>query len=105
MDIQSYSGLLPLGGASALLVYLLRIWLIEQRRYSTDLREREDRWAREREELIANHRADVADHEADYQRHIARLRERVRELEEQLDVARKTIRDLIEHKDVWRDPQ
>lgn len=64
------SSLLPLGGASILLVYLLRVWMVEQRR-----------WADERTAMIEEHRAELADHEADYIRHVNRLRLRISELE------------------------
>lgn len=74
------SSLLPLGGASVLLIYLLRIWMVEQRR-----------WGQERAQLIAEHRSHIADREAEFIRDINRLRARVAELEADNDRLRSNL--------------
>jgi hypothetical protein len=81
MDPASLAQLIPLGGVSVLLLYLLGLVMTER---ST--------WTRERTELISNHieerrqmreqhRIDMANTTADLLTHIDQLRDRVAELE------------------------
>lgn len=70
VEPASVTGLLPLGGSAALLVYLLRVWIVERRT-----------WERDREALVAEHRQDLQEQSVDKDAHIRHLRERVEELE------------------------
>lgn len=87
MDPSVLTGLLPLGGASVLLVYLLQIWLTERKSWNRERQQMYDLWMRERQELIDLHRVDISDRDLDYRSHIAALRDRVRALEEALDLS------------------
>lgn len=78
VDPASFTGLLPLGGSAALLVYLLRVWIVERRT-----------WERDREALIAEHRQDLLEQGIDKDNHIKHLRERVAELEAENRALRK----------------
>jgi hypothetical protein len=80
MDLTALAGLLPLGGASVLLIYMLQIWLTERRSWSRERKMLYEMWIRERQDLIEGHRREVADREHDYQAHVKVLRERLRDL-------------------------
>ena len=82
--------LLPLGGASALLVILLRAILHMQ-----------SQWATERATLIAEHRGELAEQEArhavaraDYERHITMLRDRIESLEDEVKLVRQKLNTI-----------
>jgi hypothetical protein len=62
--------LLPLGGASILMIYLLRVWVAER-----------SMWRRERTELLEEHRKALADRDAECTAHLNYWRGRVKELE------------------------
>lgn len=60
MDLSQLPALMPLGGASVLLVYLLRMIAYER-----------ERWIRERQVLIEEHRAEMALRDVELARHDA----------------------------------
>jgi hypothetical protein len=86
VDPTAVTSLLPLGGASALLIYLLRIWLTERQH-----------WVDERTQLLEDFRQQQEDRDADQARHVNALRARIAELEGEADVMRHHIADLSDH--------
>jgi len=77
MDVSALTGLLPLGGASVLLIYLLQIWLTERKSWQRERAMLYDLWMRERQDLTAAYRKEIADRDSDYQAHIESLRARL----------------------------
>lgn len=75
VDPSSLGELLPLGGASVLLIYLLRVWVGERAA-----------WRAERLELVEEHRKNMAEAEAECERQKAYWQRRTHELETDLQV-------------------
>jgi hypothetical protein len=73
--------LLPMGGAGVLLVYLLRVWLVERRGWLRERAEIQEQNRTERNDLILRHREREAN-DADTIKH---LRDRVHRLEDRTD--------------------
>lgn len=89
-SLDGLSDILPLGGASVLLVYLLRLIGYER-----------SRWIREREELITEFRLDIAARDADIDRrekdheyHMQQWRQRYEELRSDYDRLQAELRHL-----------
>jgi peptidoglycan hydrolase CwlO-like protein len=80
MDLSALSQLLPLGGATLLLMYLIGV-IIQERRQSTVERNSErEQWQRDRAILITEHQTAMAIRDADRDRTIEYLRTRVVDL-------------------------
>lgn len=80
MDLAGLAQLLPLGGATLLLMYLIGV-IIQERRQSTLERSAErEQWQRDRTALIGEHRAAMTARDVDRERTIDYLRTRVVDL-------------------------
>lgn len=90
MDPQALSALVPLGGVTLLLVYLVGTLIADRAQARRD----REMWAREREQMRKNHRADIVAITADRDQQIEFQRERINELESLLRGRRKEDRDL-----------
>ena len=73
--------LMPMGGAGVLLVYLLRVWLVERREWVRERAALQDQNRTERNDLISRHR----EREAIDAATIDHLRDRVHTLEDRTD--------------------
>lgn len=91
MDLSALVQLLPLGGATLLLMYLIGV-IIQERRQSTVERNAErEQWQRDRTSLIAEHRAAATARDVDRERTIEYLRARVVELNREAGEMRASI--------------
>ena len=80
MDLAGLAQLLPLGGATLLLMYLIGV-IIQERRQSTLERTGErEQWHRDRAIMISEHQAAMAVRDQDRERTIEYLRARVVDL-------------------------
>lgn len=80
MDLQALGALVPLGGVTLLLVYLVGTLIADR---AQGRRER-DAWIKEREQMRRDHRADITAVTADLRQQIDFQRDRIGELEGQL---------------------
>lgn len=100
MDLDNLSRLIPLGGVTVLLVYLIGVIVQERRQATNDRRADRTQWQDERAELIAEHRAEMAAGDADRDRTIEYLRGRITELNEEAVQMRARLTKLEEdHQD------
>ncbi len=84
MDLAGLAQLLPLGGATLLLMYLIGV-IIQERRQSTVERNSErEQWHRDRAILITEHQTAMAIRDADRDRTIEYLRARVVDLNKEV---------------------
>lgn len=92
MNFDDLARLIPLGGATFLIVFVLGIVIQERHQWTVDRREMEARHDEEMENLREQHRAALETRDTDAQRTIAYLRKRVEELTEELIEVRAQMR-------------
>lgn len=80
MDLSSLSQLLPLGGATLLLMYLIGVIIAERRQATVERNNEREQWQRDRVQLIAEHRQAMMVRDVDRERTIEYLRGRVVDL-------------------------
>lgn len=91
MNLAGLSQLLPLGGATLLLMYLIGV-IIQERRQSTIERTLErEQWQEDRGRLIQEHEASIERRDIDRERTIQYLRDTVESLQEDAKVMRARI--------------
>lgn len=81
MDLQVLAQLIPLGGVSVLLIYLLGLLMTERASWVRERAVMIDEWNQERARMREEHRSDMARTTEDLSHNIAHLRSRVVELE------------------------
>lgn len=93
MDLASVAQLIPLGGVSVLLIYLLGLLMTERASWVRERAVMIDEWNEERARMRAEHRADMDRATADLNRNLDHLRSRVLELEGEVASLRLAERD------------
>lgn len=96
MGVADLSQLLPLGGATVLLVYLIGVIIQERRQSTKDRNAERAQWQADRARLIAEHRAESVQRDEDKDRTIAYLRQRVLDLNLEHDAIHKRL-IAVEH--------
>lgn len=87
--------LAPLGGASVLLIYLLRVWLIERAHWQKERARLQELWYAERQALVDLHRQTMKDLTDDHKMHLDEWRDRYEELRRDRDL-QKQIQEEVE---------
>ena len=93
MDVESLARLVPLGGVTILLIYLLGLLMTER---SSWVRERStlvEQWAEERIRMREEHREDLLRATADLKEQMQYLRARVADLEKENTEIRTALRE------------
>lgn len=91
MDLAGLSQLLPLGGATLLLMYLIGVIISERRQATVERNAEREQWQRDRNALINEHRATMENRDTDRERTIEYLRGRVVDLNREAGEMRASI--------------